>query len=126
MIGKNEKAIRDGLKDRPAFRRRNLSREAQITFDGLFNGALSKGSFNKNGALFIGKAECEWHWPDAYNELRDTGLLEYRTYEVDNHSDIGGQTTFLDWRITELGWEVRQDDLAYFNESLEAMEQDEK
>jgi hypothetical protein len=119
-----EQQVRDTLPNRPAGMINGLSREAQTTFAGLFNGGYKQGWFLPNGSLHMGKAECEWHWPAAYEELRDAGLIKYHT-EDRPHAKGGGSTTYLINEITERGWDVREDDLKWFRELMDAMRADE-
>jgi len=115
-----EMKVRKGLKSRPAgilaAIKRNKNRySASSVFAALFNGAR-QGLISGNG-VFFGKAEAEWGWPHAWEQLRNAGLVEYR---VDT---AAGR---IHWRITEKGHEVRQDYLAYFRELDAALEADEQ
>lgn len=130
-MGPLEQKVRDSLKSRAAGVLDAISgpvgafERADNVFAALFNGATSEGTFWPNGRLFIGKAEAEWGWPAQWEKLRDAGLIEYELYETPNHPSFGGTTTKLRWSITDKGWEVRNDDLAYFREVMAARDQDE-
>ena len=90
-----------------------------MTFAGLFNGALSEGWFAPIG-LVIGKAECEWGWPDAWKELKNAGLIEFETFEKPNHPRVGGITKRLKWNFTAKGLAAREEDLRMFEEQVSA------
>jgi hypothetical protein len=117
--------VRDSLAGRPAGRINALSQNAQHTFAGLFNGARCPGHFAPNGRLFVGKAECQWHWPAAWEELKAAGLIDYHTEERANHPSFGGTRTHLHWNVTALGQSVRGDDVKWFRELMDARGQDE-
>ena len=134
MIGPNESAVWETLGSRLAGlinRAHSHSLEddpiaaVERTFTGLFNGARSPGSVWPTGGLFVGKAECEWDWPAAWENLREMGLIEYHLEERPNHPSFGGATTYVHWSITDNGWETREDDLKFFNEVLDARGKDE-
>lgn len=120
-----EQAVRDSLPTRPANVIQSLGQEAERTFAGLFNGALRKGSIRRD-ALFIGKAECEWYWPQAWQTLKGAGLIDYSLKEEPNHPTIGGTTNYLTWSVTDLGWDVRNDDIKWFHELMDARDSDER
>lgn len=118
-----EQAVRATLANRPAGVLAGLPHDAETCFAGLFNGALGTGTVYPGG-LFIGKSECERNWPEAWEALREAGLVEWRLEEVPNHPKVGGFTTKLHWSVTDKGWEVRDDDLAWFRELMTAMRRD--
>lgn len=125
-MGPKEQTVRETLSNRPAGLLEAISREATRCFAGLFNGARSHGWIGQGGGLIIGKAECQWDWEKTWPELRDAGLITWTTEDRPNHPDFGGHTTHIDWKITDKGWDVREDDLRYFNELMTAMTDDEK
>jgi len=113
-----EIAVRATLKDRPAGILSELPRvegkyPASNVFAALFNGAR-QGYAIPNGRVFFGKAEAEWGWPHAWEELMQAGLI---IFSLDGNR--------VAWAITNKGMEVRNDDLAYFRELMKAMDLDE-
>lgn len=121
--GPREIEVRATLKGRLAGALHDLPRSVRHCFAGLFNGARREGWITSRG-LFVGKAECEWGWPSDWDALRDAGLIEYRLEDVPNHPNVGGTTTHLHWSITEQGWRVREDDIAWSNALSAAMDED--
>lgn len=91
------------------------------TFAALFNGAMS-GRMMHGDTPWFGKAEAEWGWPNAWAALRDAGLV---TWEIKRETHPGGDFDYFHWQITDLGWKVRDDDLAYFRERMNARDKDE-
>jgi len=123
--GPKENAVRATLATRPAGILDAFDNRVSNCFAGLFNGARREGIIWPNGSLFVCKAECEWGWPGDWEKLRDAGLLTFRLEERPNHPSIGGTTAYVPWSITKKGWDVRDDDLAYFNELMDARRKDE-
>jgi len=116
-----EMKVRKGLKKRPAgilaaIKRDEKKYPAHLTFAALFNGAI-QGRTTEKGGVFFGKAEAEWGWPHAWEQLRAAGLIEFR---------VDTEAGKIHWHITEKGYEVRQDDMAYFRELMAAMDADER
>lgn len=98
------------------------------TFAALFNGARQRGWYATHGPNphpIFGKAEAEWGWPHDFETLRDAGLITFTISESDAPGLIGGKSTDIEWQITNKGWEVRKDDLAYFRALMDAMAADE-
>lgn len=122
--GPKEAAVRATLPSRPAGIIQNVENNVNGCFAGFFNGCLSKGSLH-NGHLSIGKSECEWDWEETWGKLRELGLITWTTEQVPNHHTIGGHTTYVHLTITDKGWEVRNDDLKWFRELMDARDQDE-
>jgi len=103
-----------------------ISREASRCFTGLFNGASQHSAYvTSKGSFFCGKAECEWGWPKDWEDLRDQGLITFSTDRQDAPGAIDGYHVKVTWDITEKGWKVREDDLAWFGELMDARRQDE-
>ena len=123
--GPKETAVRATLATRPAGILEGFERGVRNCFKGLFNGASREGHIWPNGAFKVGKAECEWGWPGDWEKLRDAGLLTFRLDARPNHPSIGGSTTYVPYSITDKGWDVREDDIAYFRELMAAREKDE-
>jgi hypothetical protein len=123
--GPLERAVRDSMAARPANEIAKQSVRVRGCFAGLFNGALSEGSVNAENGLFIGKAECEWGWPEDWDTLRDAGLIEYRLVDGPKVK-MGKPWKRLLWSITEKGMNVRTDDVRAFRELMAARDDDEK
>ena len=105
---------------RPADIYDDLTREQQLTFLGLFAGAQRKGSFWPDGvSIIIGKREAEEFFPEAWDALVEKRLITYRTWETDNHPQIGGKTKHIEWQPTHLGLAVREDELKRFKERMD-------
>jgi hypothetical protein len=107
---------KEAREKRPADILKSASREAQRCFAGIFNGARREGHLWGDDALFIGKAECEWGWRDTWSELKALGLVDYRLEEVSAPGAVSGKMTKFYCEVTEKGWDVREDDLAEWNE----------
>lgn len=131
MDGPREQAVRASLEGRPAGILARLDPEpggterCDYVFAALHNGALVTGYVSPTNTLFIGKAEAEWGWPACWEKLRDAGLIEFETYETPSKKPGYEPLVRLRWRVTELGDKVREDDLAWFNELLDARRDDE-
>lgn len=125
-IGPEEAKVLVGLNARPArlLRWEGMDSQARHCFIGLFNGAWQVGMLFKAHELTIGKAECEWGWPGDWEKLAALGLITFDIEQRPNHPDIGGRTAHLIWHVTDKGWEVREDDLAYSRELMAAREAD--
>jgi len=117
--GPLEQAVRDSMAARPANEIAKQSVRVRGCFAGLFNGAKSEGFVHESG-LSIGKAECEWGWPEDWDTLRDAGLIEYRMIDGPRGSKR------LVWSITAKGMDVRTDDVRAFRELMAARDDDEK
>lgn len=124
MIGPNEQAVRSTIERRPAGLLRKLPRRPSIegtatgTFASLFNGVRAPW-ITPNGSFFAGKAEAEWGWPETWEQLRDAGLIDFEIHEP---NDAGFRD--VTFEITELGWKVRNDDIAYSREISRAIKLD--
>lgn len=126
--GPREQDVWDGLRVRPAGVINATSRLANGCFAGLFNGANQKGVIFKPGqSPSFGKAECEWAWPDGWNELKALGLVEWTETEQPCHPSFGDvpPMIYIHWTVTERGWQVRDDDLKWFRELMNARQADE-
>jgi hypothetical protein len=120
--------IRATLADRPAgilerihFEGEDRFCRADYTFAALFNGAINPAHYVPAagmGTFFAGKAEAERGWPLAWEALRDAGLIEYREEEVAAPGAVGGKMIDVHWSVTALGWQVREDDLAFYKEMV--------
>lgn len=123
-MGPREKAVRASLEGRPASLWHNLperphaSGSASSTFASFFNGAR-KGMITTNGHFSCGKAEAEWGFPEAWDQLVTAGLITYEIVE----SEVPGWKD-VPWEITELGWQVREDELKWFHELMDAQRAD--
>lgn len=123
--GQNEHAVRSTLPARPAgiLWGNDVLQRTRSCFAGFFNGAKKTGSLY-NGALKIGKAECEWDWQETWAALQDLGLI---TYTVETRTAPSGyEITDVTWTLTPKGRQVREDDLKYFDELMFAIQLDEK
>ena len=126
--GPREQEVWDGRDARLAGVIYATSRSAQNGFAGLFNGANSKGVIFKPGQRpSFGKAECEWAWPDGWNELKSIDLVEWSETKQPCHPSFGDvpPMIYIHWKITDKGWKVREDDLKWFNELMSARDADE-
>lgn len=121
--GPRENAVRETLPKRPAGELHLMTREQGWCFAGLFNGALKHSTRIMNGRFFCGKAECEWGWPGDWEALRDAGLITFKR-EREDYAD-GGHGEVVTWDITDKGWKVRDDDLAWTRELMAARRMDE-
>lgn len=124
MNRSNEQAVRESLQNRPAgalqqWGRGGGHRSVSATFASLFNGA-QKGSIFPNGVFKCGKAEAEWGWPENWDRLVEAGLI---TYDI---VDGPGDWKTVNWSITDKGWDIREDDLAYFKELMDAKDADDE
>lgn len=124
MMGPNETAVRKTLAARPSVLLREQPPQVRNCFAGLFNGAR-QGMLWPDGSLSVGKAECEWDWKNVWERLRELGLVEYRLEELDAPGAISGKMTKFYWSITDKGWLIREDDLAYHRALMDAMDADE-
>lgn len=123
-MGPKEQAVRATLPGRPAamlYEETDLGRKIFSCFAGLFNGAF-QGRITAKGGLFVGKAECEWDWQEVWPAMKELGLVDYSIDEVTHPS--GYVSKNLHWNITEKGFEVRDDDIKYFRELMDAMAED--
>jgi len=126
MDGPKETAVRATLAKRPAGALATLPRDVRYCFAGLFNGAFQHNAYvTAKGHFSCGKAECEWGWPGDWEKLRDAGLITFSTERKDAPGAIDGYHVKVTWGITDEGWKVRDDDLAYFRELMAARDQDE-
>ena len=123
--GPKEQAVWDTLESRPAGVINRAGREANLCFAALFNGARNGMAPASGWKPTFGKAEAEWAWPDGWNELRDLGLVEWKEIQRPYHPSFPPMVEIV-WSITEKGWEVRNDDLAWFREIINVRDQDEQ
>lgn len=120
-----EKAVRDSLLSRPAGVINGATREAQGCFAALFNGARNGTIFKPGQRPFFGKAEAELAWPDGWNELRGLGLVEWTEREKPCHPSFNAAPMIeIVWQITDKGRDVRDDDLKWFRELMDAQDRD--
>lgn len=108
----------------PEEKRSDSHGSVENTFAALFNGARQGWGHPERGPSF-GKAEAEWGWPNAWYALRDAGLITITETIEDAPGLVGGKSLRVEWGVTELGWQVRDDDLAYFRELMSARRADE-
>lgn len=123
--GQYERAVRSTLPTRPAgvIWHKDVLQRTRWCFAGFFNGAKRTGSLH-NGALKIGKAECEWDWQETWAALQGLGLI---TYTVETRTaKTGYEITDVTWTLTPKGRQVRDDDLKYSDELSFAIQLDEK
>jgi hypothetical protein len=131
MTGPREEAVRAALLSRPAAvlysDDDDLLQKVARCFAGLHNGAL-QGHLNPGGGLFVGKAECEWDWQQVWPRMVQLGLVEFRLTPRANHPQHASHafTALFEWRVTEYGQRVQEDDLRYFDELVDAMTADRK
>ena len=124
--GSQEKAVWDGMPNRLAGVINQASREASRCFAALFNGARKGTIFKPGQAPVFGKAEAEWAWPNGWNELRSLGLVEWSEVERPCHPSFNSPPMVdIVWTITDKGWSVRDDDLKWFRELMDARDRDE-
>lgn len=125
-MGPKEKALRESYASRPhAMLDRIKAAEGgdphgtpEVVFRALFRGTMNECRVYDDGkSIFTGKAESEWGWPHSWEALRDAGLIAFRIEER-------GPLKRLIWEVTDLGWAVRDDYLAYGKELSEAREAD--
>jgi hypothetical protein len=121
-----EQAVCETLKTRPAGIINGAPRNVQTCFAGLFHGAHSPASYVPGFSFYCGKAECEWDWRETWGALRDLGLMEWSENEEDAPGAVGGKQVKVPWSITDKGWDVREDDLKWFDELLAARRRDEQ
>lgn len=134
MNGPKELAVRATLSERPAGlierielppeKRSDAHGSVENTFAALFNGARQGYGHPERGPSF-GKAEAEWGWPNAWYALRDAGLITITESIEEAPGAVGGKSLRVEWGVTDLGWQVRDDDLAYFRELMDARRADE-
>lgn len=124
-VGAEEAAIRATLAGRPAGVLAGEDRRIWRTFTALFCGALPVGIVHADGGLSIGKAECEWDWLEVWPKLQALGLICWYVDMTPNHPKFGGHSMKLQWWVTDYGWAVRDDDLAYYRSLMAAIEADE-
>lgn len=124
--GPNEVRVRETMQHRLAGVLDALPMRARDCFAGLFNGALQHNARvdPRNDSLFIGKAECEWDWRESWSALQNSGLVTFTLTPTTYES--GHQTILFAWDITEKGWKVREDDIAWYREFVAAKDADEK
>ena len=126
-MGPKEAAVRATLANRPAsilYLDGTIGHQINRCFAGLFNGAR-QGHLTPNGGLFLGKAECEWDWEEVWPALQALELVEYRLEEVPAPGAVSGKMTKFHWSITDKGHDVREDDIKYFRELMDARTADE-
>lgn len=124
--GKNEQAVRSTLPSRPAGLIATADNAVQSCFAALFSGAQRGIIFKPGQKPSFGKAEAEWAWPDGWNELRRLGLVTWVETETPCHPSFGDVPPMveIDWQITKRGLEVRDDDLKWFREIMDARDRD--
>lgn len=122
--GPKEQAVWDARLNRPAGVILAASKEASRCFAGIFNGCSSRGVIFKPDTdhLSIGKAECEWDWRKTWGELKSLGLIDWREEDVPCHD--GRKMIYVHLSVTEKGHEVRDDDLAFFRQLMDARDVD--
>jgi hypothetical protein len=124
--GPKEQLVWDGMPSRPAGLINQASRSANSCFAALFNGARNGTIFKPGQNPVFGKAEAEWAWPDGWNELRALGLVEWTERERPCHPRFNEPPMIeIDWHVTDEGHKVREDDLKWFRELMNARDQDE-
>ena len=126
--GPKEQAVWDGVTSRPAGIINGASKDANRCFAALFNGARKGWCSKPDAAPSFGKAEAEWAWPHGWSELKALGLVTWTSKEVPCHPSFGNVPPMVDieWTITDKGWDVRDDDLKWFRELMDARDADEK
>lgn len=124
-VGPEQAAVRATLAGRPAGVLKCDDRRIWATFTGLFCGARAVGYVN-GVHLSIGKAECEWDWLDVWPKLQGLDLIGWYLDMTPNHPKFGGHTVKLQWWVTDHGWAVRDDDLAYYRALMDAIDEDEQ
>lgn len=121
-----EQLVLESLGDRPAGIIASAPINVRNCFAGMFNGCKATGSIGLNDHLFIGKAECEWDWRETWGDLKTRGLIDWREETIDAPGAVGGKMTKVHLRITDKGWDVREDDVKWFRELMSARDEDEK
>lgn len=123
-FGPREQAVRDSLDTRRAGIINSLGHGPRDCFAGLFNGALVHSAFvDAKDSLFIGKSECEHDWQQNWAVLEAAGLVEFTL--TPNTSPSGHMSTIFTWRVTKKGWQVREDDIKWYHELMQAIRDDE-
>ncbi len=120
-----EQQVRDTLPNRLAGIEWKISHRARQVFGGLCVCGRSEGPISPSGRPFLGKSEAEWHWPEAHEELREAGLIEFRTEERAAPGSVTGRTTYLIWNMTRKGLDVMDDTRAWRRQMREARDADE-
>ncbi len=125
QVGPKEQAVRDTLPNRPAGIINAVENKVSDCFAGIFNGCGSRGYLSADDGLKIGKAECEWSWRETWGALKSLGLIDWTEEEKPNHPDIGGTSRYVHLTVTDKGHDVREDDLKWFRELMDARRADE-
>lgn len=126
--GPHEQAVRDGLQSRLAAIINDTSNKVQGCFAGFFNGCHATGSLwgDDDKFLSIGKAECEWEWRETWGSLKALGLIDWTERTIPAPGAKSGKMTEVHLAITDKGHAVRDDDLKWFRELMNARERDER
>lgn len=123
--GPLEQAVYDSKSSRPAGVILGASRGANSCFAGIFNGCRATGYIfvPERDDLSIGKYECEVNWRETWAELKSLGLIDWREENVPCHD--GSKMIHVHLSVTAKGLEVREDDLKWFRELMNARDADE-
>lgn len=122
--GPREQAVWDTLPSRPAGIINATPNDVNGCFAGIFNGCQSRGSLYED-SLKIGKAECEWNWRHTWGALKALGLIDWREETVDAPGAKSGKATWVHLTVTDKGHDVREDDVKWFRELMNARREDE-
>jgi len=123
--GPREQGVFDTLPNRPAGIINAAEDRVSSCFAGIFNGCLARGHLSQDDSLKIGKAECEWDWRETWGELKRLGLIDWTEEETPNHPSVGGTSRYVHLTVTDKGREVRDDDMRWFRELMDARTADE-
>ena len=118
-IGPNAQAVVDNLAGRPAEIIAREPSDVQATFRAFFSGAGTPARLLAHNLISSGHDDANRGWPRHWDRLMQIGLIVYFVKEPETGTAVrigSSRKREVHWKITEAGWKVRMDDVAWLVE----------